>query len=236
MAPAISIAMDFVDVAPISVNAYLALQLPIVLAAVLTVRTASSGALLRPPTEVYVCPPDCGRPPLGSPVETNPRYSGDEGAFSVAYPGEGTAYEVTFDPPGMDGVQARYVEGDTGVLNLFGESARGRTAEQVVEQVLQYMFPAATVGYAIPNASVGYEPGYGVAADVYSRGTQLRVIVMAAVKHDYALIATAAGPYHKFSPEYGTGHPSAANLEVAMDMGRYVNSFRWYGDRHNRQS
>lgn len=32
--------------------------------------------------------------------------------------------------------------------------------------------------------------------------------MIAAVKHDYALIATAAGPYHEFSPDYGTGHPS----------------------------
>lgn len=57
---------------------------------------------------------------------------------------------------------------------------------------------------------------------------------MAAVRHDYALIATAAGPYHEFSPDYGTGHPSGANLEVAMDMGKYVNSFRWFGDRRKR--
>ena len=58
---------------------------------------------------------------------------------------------------------------------------------------------------------------------------------MAAVKHDYALVAAAVGPYHEFSPDYGTGHPSGANLELAMDMGKYVNSFRWAGDRHGRR-
>lgn len=191
--------------------------------------------LLKTPTAVYTCPPDCGRPPLGSPVETNPRYSGDEGAFSVAYPAESSAYEVTFDPPGMNGVQAKYVGGDTGLLNLFGEPALDRSPKQVVAEVMTDMFPGATVDYEIPNASVGYEPGYGVIADLFSRGAWIRVIVMAAVKHDYALIATAAGPYHEFSPDYGTGHPSGANLEVAMDMGKYVNSFRWYGDRRTRQ-
>lgn len=127
------------------------------------------------------------------------------------------------------------VEG-TGLLNLFGQPAPDQTAHQVVDEVLKSKFPNATVSFEIPNASVGYEPGYGVAADLYSRGSRIRVIVMAAVKHDYALIATAAGPYHEFSPSYGTGHPSAANLEVAMDMGKYVNSFRWYGDRRKPPS
>ena len=302
---AFAIAMGFIDVAPISMNVYLGLQLPIALAAVVAMRVAITDALLHeapvdngdgrlpcaecgqlvaqrtfcsdcgvamraaprapriadyrrvlgsvagclgiaaaatvlvarlvsPPHPVYVCPPDCGHPPLGNPVETNPRYSGDGGAFSVSYPGEGSAYEVSFDPPGMNGVEARYVGGDTGLLNLFGEPARGRTPEQVVRAVMKSKFPEARVEYEIPNASVGYEPGYGVVGDVFSRGARMRVVVMAAVRHDYALIATAAGPYHEFTPDYGTGHPSAVNLEVAMDMGKYVNSFRWFGDKRVR--
>ncbi len=206
------------------------------LAAAATIMVAT---FIKPAPAPYACPPECGRPPVGNPVETNPRYSGDDGAFSVAYPGEGTAYEITFDPPGMNGVQARYVGGDTGMLNLFGEPAQGQTAKQIGEAVLKSKFPGASVAYEIPNASVGYEPGYGVVADVYPRDTsstysRLRVIVMTAVRHDYALIATAAGPYHEFSPDYGTGHPSGANLEVAMDMGKYVNSFKWFGDRRRR--
>jgi hypothetical protein len=197
--------------------------------------------LTKPARAAYACPPDCGGPSTGKPVETNPRYSGDNGAFSVAYPGEGTAYEVTFDPPGIDGVQLKYVGGDTGTLTLYGEPARKRGAQQIAEDVLSARFPRATVAYVIPNASVGYEPGFGLVADVYPRDTsstfnRLRVIVMAAVRHDYALIATAAGPYHEFSSEYGPGHPSGANLEVAMDMGKYVNSFRWFGDRYARPS
>ena len=55
---------------------------------------------------------------------------------------------------------------------------------------------------------------------------------MAAVKHDYALTAAAVGPYHQFSPDDGNGQPSGANLELAMDIGKYVNSFRWGGDRY----
>ncbi|WP_163701412.1 zinc ribbon domain-containing protein [Mycolicibacterium sarraceniae] len=196
-------------------------------------------ARITPAPEYFVCPPYCGRPPLGDPVETNPRFSGDGGAFSVEYPGEGSAYEATFDPPGVNGVELKYTGGDTGTLTFSGEYADGRTAKQIVQQLVASRYPGAAIDYEIPNASVGYQPGYGVVADVFPTSseatyTQLRVMVMAAVKHDYALIAAAAGPYHRFSPDYGTGHPSGANLELAMDMGKYVNSFRWNGDRYGR--
>jgi hypothetical protein len=199
-----------------------------------------TAVLITPATKAYVCPPDCGRPPLGTPVETNPRFSGDSGAFSVAYPGEGSAYDVTFDPPGMNGIELKYTGGDTGTLRLFGEPARDRTPKQIVQQILASKYPQATISYEIPNASVGYQPGYGVVADLYTRDSaasraRLRVIVMVAVKHDYALIAAAVGPYHEFSPDYGTGHPSGANLELAMDMAKYINSFRWAGHRHGRR-
>lgn len=198
-----------------------------------------AATLMTPAPLAYVCPPDCGKPPLGDPVETNPRFSGDDGAFSVAYPGPGSVYEATFDPPGINGVQLKYTGGDTGTLTLFGEPADERMPKQIAEQVLRSKYPAAIVDYEIPNASVGYQPGYGVVADVYPRDsssgyTRLRVIIMVAVRHDYALLAMATGPYHMFTPSYGAGHPSGANLEVAMDMGKYVNSFRWNGDRYKR--
>ena len=127
------------------------------------------------------------------------------------------------------------------MLILFGEPARGRTAKQIAEQLLSTKYSGATVAYEIPNASVGYQPGYGLVADLYPRDAsstynRVRVIIMVAIRHDYALIAQAAGPYHEFSPSYGTGHPSGANLEVAIDMGKYINSFKWNGDRYGRPS
>ena len=41
------------------------------------------------------------------------------------------------------------------------------------------------------------------------------------------LVAAAIGPYHQFSPDFGSGHPSGVNMELALDMGKYVNSFAW---------
>ncbi len=46
----------------------------------------------------------------------------------------------------------------------------------------------------------------------------------------FALIAAAVGPYHEFGPKSGASKPSGANLQLALDMGKYVNSFRWAGD------
>jgi hypothetical protein len=188
--------------------------------------------VITPTPPRYVCPPDCGRPPLGSPVATNPRFTSADGSFSFSYPGTGTAYEATVNE---DGVVLDFVAGDTGTLVLFGEPARNRTPQHITDDLIQENYPNATVDYEIPNASVGYQPGYGVVADDYPQDstgtyTRLRLLVMVAVKNDLALIAAAVGPYHEFSPDFGTGHPSGANLQLAMDMAKYVNSFAWRGD------
>lgn len=182
-----------------------------------------------PPVVAYQCPPDCGRPPIYEPIESYPRYVSDDGEFSVQYPGPGTAYEATLDP---DGVELKFTGGDTGTMELFGQPAEGRSAKQITESLIAEHFPNATLDYEIPNAMVGYEPGYGVVYDEYpqdTRGsfTRLRLLVMVSVKNDYALAAAAIGPYHEFTRDFGTGHPSGVNMQLAMDMGKYVNSFRW---------
>lgn len=178
---------------------------------------------------VYVCPPDCGRPPTGLPVSTNPRFVAPGGEFSVTYPAPGAAYVVTTDD---SGVTAQWTGGDGGLLRLFGTLAGGREARQVVEDFMADAFPDAVVAYELPNATVGYQLGYGVVADFLSqkRADPLRVIVIAAVKDDLALVAAAQGPFRQFKPGAGPGPPSPANLQIAQDMGKYLVSFSWRGD------
>jgi hypothetical protein len=82
---------------------------------------------------------------------------------------------------------------------------------------------------------VGYQPGYGVVADDWPQGastsySRVRILIMTAVKNDLALVAFATGPFRMFGPDFGPGPPSGANLELAQDMGKYVNSFQWNGD------
>lgn len=176
----------------------------------------------------YTCPPDCGRPPAAAAVANMPRFVAADGSFSVGYPAPSEVYTVTKD---ANGVTARLSAGDGGVLRLFGEPARGRVARQVVAELMQKQYPNAGIAYELPNTTVGYQVGYGVVANFQPPGVatrfETRVIIMAAVKDDVALIGLAEGPFRRFTAEFGPGPPSAANLEIAMDMGKYVESFVW---------
>ena len=200
--------------------------------AVLLAGSVALSALLTPPEPNYVCPPDCGSPPISEPVATNPRFTPDTGEFSVSYPAEGTAYEATLQD---DGVVLELLAGDGGVLRLFGQPAEGRSPREIAKALIAEHYDDAVFDYEIPNAMVGYQPGYGEVDDVFpstsvADDTRARVLVMVAVKNDYALIAAGAGPYREFTPDFGSGHPSGANFFLALDMGKYVNSFEWRGD------
>ena len=168
----------------------------------------------------------------GHPVSANPRFTAPGGSFSVAYPGPGSAYMVTTE---QSGVTARFVGGDGGELRLTSRPATERPAREIAKDFIAATFPAARKSFEIPNAMVGFQPGYGEVDDVFpldldTSFTRMRVIVIVAVKNDLALIAAGAGPFHEFSPNFGPGRPSPANVQIAEDMGRYVNSFQWKGD------
>jgi hypothetical protein len=189
----------------------------------------TASVLATPPRPRYTCPPDCGRPPIGQPIDSNPRFVSEDGEFSVQYPGPGSLYKAKLH---QDWVELDYFGGDTGTLDLWGEAAEKRTPKQIVEKMIEDYYPDAALDYEIPNAMVGYEPGYGAVYDQYPQDssgkfTRLRIVALCAVKNEYALVASAIGPFHEFSPDFGSGHPSGANLALALDMGKYVNSFRW---------
>jgi hypothetical protein len=200
--------------------------------AVIALALVGVSAMIAKPPARYVCPPDCGRPPTGTPVEVNPRFSAADGSFSVSYPAEGTAYKITTKP---NGVTADLLAGDGGTLQLFSQPAGGRSPEQIAKDLVKQTFPDTKTVYTIPNAMVGYQPGYGEAADCWPQGSnssymKMRVLVMVSVKNDLALVAAAVGPFRAFGPDFGSGKPSGANLQIALDMGKYVNSFSWRGD------
>ncbi len=188
--------------------------------------------IVQKPSARYVCPPDCGHPPTGEPVAVNPRFIAPDGTFSVSYPAPSEVYRITTSPTG---VRADFVGGDGGTMQLMSKPAKGRTAEQIAKSLVKETFPDTKVAYEIPNAMVGYEHGYGLVADCWPQGAnsnymRMRVIAMVAVKNDLALVAAAVGPFRQFGPDFGLGKPSGANLQLALDMGKYVNSFSWRGD------
>lgn len=208
-----------------------------VLTVTLAIATGAVGAWDRIATKesVFACPPDCGRPPSARPVSAMQRFVSANGAFSVGHPesdvtdAAGNRYTVTTRP---DGLIANRLSGDGGELQLFSEPAGGRVARQVVDDLIDKYFSGATVAFEIPNTTVGYQLGYGVVVNLQRPGSLIvsRAILMAAVKHDLALVATAEGPFKRFTPESGPGLPSAANVEIAMDFSKYVDSFSWRGD------
>lgn len=203
-------------------------------AAIVVVALALVGLSLvihKPPAR-YVCPPDCGHPPTGEPVALNPRFTAPDGTFSVSYPAPSSVYKITTSPTG---VRADFLGGDGGTMQLMSRPANGRTPEQIAKTLVNETFPDTKTAYEIPNAMVGYTPGYGLVADCWPQGSnsnymRMRVIAMVAVKNDLALIAGAVGPFRQFGPDFGLGKPSGANLQLALDMGKYVNSFSWRGD------
>ncbi|WP_445165402.1 hypothetical protein ACTXG7_15910 [Mycolicibacterium sp. Dal123E01] len=198
---------------------------------VLVGASTAAWAVAAGPSVRYSCPPDCGRPPTGAPVQASPRFVSADGEFSVSYPAPGTAYDVSLED---DGVSATYLGGDGGVMELFGVPAEGRSPDDVIDDLLKARQPDATVAYVLPNTTVGYQLGFGEVLDVYPQSgtaaTRTRLVLMAAVKNDLALVGVAIGPFRKFAPGNGPGVPSGANLELAQDLGKYVNSFLWKGD------
>jgi hypothetical protein len=199
--------------------------------AVVALALVGMTAMMTKPPVRYVCPPDCGRPPTGMPVEINPRFTAADGTFSVAYPGS-SAYRITTT---STGVTADFLGGDGGTMQFFSEPAGGRPPQEIAKALVKRTFPDTRVAYEIPNAMVGYQSGYGEVADCWPQGSnsnymRMRVLVMVAVKNDLALVAAAVGPYRQFGPDFGFGKPSGANTQIALDMGKYVNSFSWRGD------
>jgi hypothetical protein len=192
-----------------------------------------------PPPPVSA-PPRTGlpAPSPGPSVQTYPRFTPKGGGFSVAYP-EAGAFEGAFPlggqpAPSGKGVVLASGDGESAAV-LFGEPAGKRTPRQIAQALIQQNYPGATTAYEIPNAMVGYQPGYGEIDDYYiqnsnSNSAHLRVLAMVAVKDGLALIAYAHGPYDDFAEEPIVHHPSGADLLIADAIVYFVNSFSWRGN------
>ena len=122
--------------------------------------------LATPVVPRYVCPSDCGRPPIGKPVATNPWFTSSDGKFAVQYPRAGTAYDVTLDPYG---VEVNFTAGDTGTMEFFGMPAGDRTPKQLAEDLIGEHYPDATTDYEIHNAMVGYQPAPRIQPRLWQR-------------------------------------------------------------------
>ena len=56
-------------------------------------------------------------------------------------------------------------------MQLMSQPANGRTPEQIAKTLVNETFPDTKTAYEIPNAMVGYVPGYGLVADCWPQGS-----------------------------------------------------------------
>lgn len=208
---------------------FLGVGLAVAIAAVIGI-----SALATPAVKVYTCPPQCGGPPQGVPQVGLPVFVGADNSFSVQYYPDSPSWKVDRDAAG---ITDESLVDPGGFLRVFATPAGGRTAQQLVTAMLQQTYPNATQRYQLPNAMVGYQPGYGEVDQVVPQSSDgsyapESVLVMASVKGDVALVAEALGPYQPWDPDKGPwdGHPSGVDMEVAIDLDALVNTFSWSGD------
>jgi hypothetical protein len=124
----------------------------------------------------------------------------------------GFVYDLSNYQPNGDPwfASAQYPFGYTGV------SAGGKSAQQLVEDYVSTTLPGAEKVYEIPNARVGYQPGYGAVYDVTARtpdgqSFHARAMVVAAVKGDAGVIVSGVGYYYVET----SGHPNPADTIFA---------------------
>jgi hypothetical protein len=197
----------------------------IAVSVVIVVAAAATAKTPTPPSCRLVV---CAQPQTGPPVVSGTVYTSSTYGFSVTYQGEaGTTaagVQLGFDFKGPAG---------TDTLAVLGQPASGQDAQAVVQSIESSQFPNAVPDYTIPGAYVGYQLGYGVAFDVWSNNadgsqSKQRVLLMAAVRGNLAIVVLASGPYLVLTPQNGfASKPTGADLPVAAVADPIVNSITW---------
>jgi len=177
------------------------------------------------------CGLTCYRPPTGPPLQTGHTYTSSKLGFSVTWSSEKATPKSEADRLTLD-------YGDTGLIQFRGVATNGQSPQQIVDSWISSHLPDAQQAYVLPNASIGYQVGYGAAYNIAPQGGSGsgngdRVIVEAAVKGNLAVLAVVLGGYEKYSFESGglnDGHPSAADSLIALYADPFVNTVLWPGD------
>ncbi len=206
-------------------------------------------AVVAPSEPPAPCPPlGCQAPPIGavgpqsvtgsraaSPVEQGRLYSNSQG-FTVryyAFPGTTIYPGVTTDADGITlSFPFKSSYGGTSELAVVGELDAGATPQQIVDDEVSRIAPNAQVQFQMPEAYVGYWPGYGAAfetevpsADGHSATYEL--VVMAAVHDGFGIAVVASGEVLSSVTPGSTwwdGHPSPTAISVAYLADSTVNS------------
>ncbi len=176
------------------------------------------------------------RPASGPPVENGALYKNPQFGFTARILTQGLPTSVS-TANGDLAITFNGNNGLQGVLQLGAEAAGGQTAEQIVDSEINKIANGAQLAYVIPGSMIGYQPGYGAAYNFDSTSSNgqsatLRVIVLAAIRNNIAVVSVCAGPLQPFGQGQGQpndGHPSIANLIIAQAGDPVINSVLWPG-------
>ncbi len=178
----------------------------------------------------------CEIPPAsGPPVENGNLYTNSQFGFTARILTEGLPTSVSTANSELtitfNGSSAQ------GVLQIGGEAAAGQTAEQIVDAEINKIANGAQLAYVIPGSMIGYQPGFGAAYNFDStsgdgQSTTFRVIVLASIRSNIAVVSVCYGPIQPFGDGQGQpndDHPSIADLLIAQAGDPIINSVLWPG-------
>lgn len=195
----------------------------------------SLAAGLLSPSPVSCSPPACSVPPPRAAVSPAiHHYTSSTYGYSLDYstanitPSQKTGSAISWDAQLGDGSEVAW--------SFHGLRPGGRDAQQLVQDIQGSNYPDASFAYTIPQADLGYTPGYGNVYDLTEspgNGQVLheRLLVIAAVKHNVAVVFLGIGPYRQTSPN-SDGHPNPASTPLVNlgDVDTSLKSVVWKDD------
>jgi hypothetical protein len=183
------------------------------------------------------CPPPT-KPPLGNPHT----YTSSAYGYSLDYfDGDTLSHVAQISQQDATGIawtvnlpNTKYFSAGQYPLVFAGQPAKGRTSQQVVEDVHSASFAQATFVYTIPGAEMGYNAGYGNVYDIAintanGQSVHGRLIVIAAVKKNVAVTLVSIGPYVKSTPDVDD-HPNPSDSVMPELFDAIVDTVRFPGD------
>ena len=201
--------------------------------AVFVVLLVAAAAIARPKASPSCQQQICSQPPppTGQPVVTGQEYRSSAFGYSLIYD---QVSNVSTTSSGIQlGFSFKNGAAGTDTLVVSGRSAAGNDPQSIVQSIESSQFPNAVAAYILPGAYIGYQLGYGVAFDQWSNNadgsqSEQRVILMAAVKGNVAIVVMAFGHHLVLNDRNGfASHPTGADLPVAAVADPIINSISW---------
>lgn len=196
--------------------------------------TCTSVKCTAPPPRPVCTASSCAVPPARTQaIAPLPHYTSSAYGFSLYYS------TANIDPSSTDdhsiSWDATYHGSDVN-WTFIGTNPNGRDARQIVEDAQSNNFGDASYAYTLPSPTLGDTPGYGNVYDLSvapngGEAVHERLFIIAAVKHNVAVVFIAMGPYQQTTPQ-SDDHPNPADSPI-VDLGDVaitVQSVTWPGD------